>query len=60
MTREGATTCFKTKSIEDLENAIVHNLSEAGDWIVDLACKRRELTLAAQKTGRYSTARYVC
>jgi hypothetical protein len=56
MTREGATTCFKTKSIEDVENTIVHNLSEDGDWILDVACKKRELSLAALKTGRNAIA----
>ena len=50
------TTCFHTKSIEDLENNIVLGLSEEGDWILDLCCKSRELSLSAQKTGRFAIA----
>ena len=56
MVRPGMTTCFHTKSIEDLENSIVLGLSEEGDWILDLCCKSRELSLSAQKTGRFAIA----
>ena len=52
----GASTCIRTASVEDLENNIVHVFSEEGDWILDYACKKRELTLAAQKTGRNAIA----
>ena len=56
MVRSGGTTCFHTKSSEDLENNIVHSLSENGDWILDLCCAGRELVLAAQKMGRNAIA----
>ena len=56
MVRAGGTTCFHTKSSEDLENNIVHSLSEEGDWIIDLCCAGRELSLAAQKMGRNAIA----
>ena len=56
MVRSGGTTCFHTKSSEDLENNIVHSLSEKGDWILDLCCAGRELVLAAQKMGRNAIA----
>jgi len=56
MVRSGSTTCFHTTSNEDLENNIVHSLSEKGDWIMDLYCGRRELSLAAQKMGRNAVA----
>ena len=56
MVRPGFTTCFHTKSSEDLENNIVHALSEEGDWIMDLCCRGRELSLAAQKMGRNAIA----
>ncbi len=52
MVRSGATTCLRAESVEDLENAVVHTLSEGGDWVLDLCCRSRELSLAAQKTGR--------
>ena len=56
MVRPGATTCFHTKSSEDLENNIVFSLSEEGDWIMDLCSGGRELSLAAQKMGRNAIA----
>jgi len=56
LVRSGSTTCFHTKSNEDLENNIVHSLSEEGDWIIDLCCAGRELSLAAQKMGRNAIA----
>ena len=56
MVREGASTVIRTASVEDLENNIVHAFSEEGDWILDYACKKRELTLAAQKAGRNAIA----
>ena len=56
MVRSGSTTCFHTKSSEDLENNIVHSLSEERDWIMDLHCGGRELSLAAQKMGRNAIA----
>ena len=54
--RAGASTVIRTASVEDLENNIVHAFSEEGDWILDYACKKRELTLAAQKAGRNAVA----
>ena len=56
MVRPNLTTCFKTKDIEDLENTIIHAFSEEGDWILDICCGGRELTLAAQKCGRNAIA----
>jgi len=56
MVRPGATTNFRTESVEDLENQIVHTFTEAGDWILDLFCDDRELSLAAQKSGRNAIA----
>ena len=49
MVRTGATTCFRTPDTEHLENVIVQNLSEPGDWILDLVCGGRELSLAGRK-----------
>ena len=56
MVRSGLTTCFRTDSTEDLENTILHAFSEEGDWVLDLGCGVRELSLAAQKTGRNALA----
>jgi len=56
MVRPGATTCFRTKNVEDLENQIVHTFTEKGDWVLDLFCGDRELSLAAQKSGRNAIA----
>ena len=56
MVRDGATTCLRAASTEELENAIVHTLTEEGDWILDFACRRRELILAAQKSARCGIA----
>lgn len=56
MVRPGETTCFHTKSSEDLENNIIYSLSDKGDWILDLYCGGRELTLAALKMGRNAIA----
>lgn len=50
MTRPGATTCFRTKSAEDLENTVIHTFSEEGDWVFDVCCKGRELSLAGKVT----------
>ena len=56
MVRPGSTTNFKTESVEDLENQIVHTFTEKGDWVLDLFCGDRELSLAAQKSGRNAIA----
>jgi len=56
MVRPGATTSFRTESVEDLENQIVHTFTEKTDWILDLFCDDRELSLAAQKSGRNAIA----
>ena len=56
MVRSGSTTCFHTKSSEDLENSIVHSFSEEEEWVLDLFCGGRELSLAAQKMGRNAIA----
>lgn len=56
MVRPGFTNCFFTKNAEDLENRIVFVLSDKDDWILDLCCKKREISLAAQKMGRNALA----
>lgn len=56
MVRDGFTNCIKTDNTEDLENRIIEAFSEQGDWVLDLCCKSRELSLAAQKTGRFALA----
>ncbi len=52
MVRPGTTTCLRAADVEELEKAVVHALSEEGDWVVDLCCRGRELSLAAMKMGR--------
>ncbi|XP_059085273.1 uncharacterized protein LOC131882210 [Tigriopus californicus] len=56
MVRKDMTTCFRTQSVEDLENTIVHALTVEGDCVLDLCCRGRELSLAAQKMGRFAVA----
>ena len=56
MVRPNLTTCFQTNSSEDLENTIVHAFTEVSDWVFDLCCGSRELSLAAQKSGRNAIA----
>lgn len=56
MVRPGATTCLHTKNVEDLENTIIHTFSEEGEWVLDICCKSRELSLAAQKAARNAIA----
>ena len=53
MVRANHTTCLRAKNVEELENALIHAFSEEGDWVLDLCCKGRELSLAAMKTGRW-------
>ena len=56
MVRMELTTCFSAKNTEDLENSIIHTFTEENDWIFDLCCGSRELSLAAQKSGRNAVA----
>lgn len=56
MVRMELTTCFSAKNTEDLENSIIHAFTEENDWIFDLCCGSRELSLAAQKSGRNAVA----
>ncbi len=52
MVRENTTTCLRAPSVEALENLMLHTFSEGGDWVLDLCCRSRELSLAAMLTGR--------
>jgi len=56
MVRAGCTTCFSAKSVPHLEDTLVESLSEEGDWILDVCCKGRELSLAAMRAGRNALA----
>lgn len=56
MVRKDMTTCFLTQSVEHLENTIIHALTVEGDCVLDLCCRGRELSLAAQKMGRFAVA----
>jgi hypothetical protein len=60
MVRPNLTTCFHTKSTEDLENAIMHAFSEEGDWVFDLCCGGRELCLAGLCSKKVGYLRNVC
>ena len=53
MVRPGMTTCFHTRDNEDLENTVINAFSEEEDWIFDICCGSRELTLAGTKTIHY-------
>jgi hypothetical protein len=54
MVRDGFSTCFVTESTVGLEAAIVDCFSEEGEWLLDLACGGRQLSVAALERGRSS------
>jgi len=56
MVRDGYTTCFRTESISHLEKSIVDCFSEEGDWVLDVFCGTRKLSLEASQKGRSAVA----
>lgn len=52
MVRDGFSTCFMTGSTVELESSIIQCFSEAGEWLLDIACGSRQLSVAAVETGR--------
>jgi len=56
MVRSGMTTVMHTNDNEDLENTVIHAFTEEEDWVFDVCCGSRELSLAAQKSGRNAVA----
>jgi len=53
---DGYTTNFRTDSIEKLEYSIIDCFSEKGEWVMDISCGKRKLTLAAAERGRNAIA----
>lgn len=56
MVRDGFTTCFVTESTLHLESSIIDCFSEEGEWLLDIACGPRQLSVAALERGRSSVA----
>jgi len=56
MVREGFTTCIRAASIQDLEEKIIKCFSEKDEWVLDLFCGRRKLSLSAAENGRNGIA----
>jgi len=56
MVNDGYTNCFRCKDVTQLEYSILDCFSEKGDWLLDINCEKRKLTLAAQEQGRNSIA----
>jgi len=56
MVRDGFTTCFVTESTLHLESSIIDCFSEEGEWLLDIACGSRQLSVAALERGRSSVA----
>lgn len=56
MVRDGYTTCFRTESASSLEKSIVDCFSEAGEWVMDICCGTRKITLEASQQGRSAVA----
>ena len=50
------TNMMHTNDAEDLENTVIHAFTEEDDWVFDVCCGSRELSLAAQKSGRNAAA----
>ena len=46
MVRSGMTTVMHTNDNEDLENTVIHAFTEEEDWVFDVCCGSRELSLA--------------
>eukprot|EP00091_Calanus_sinicus_P007627 TRINITY_DN18777_c0_g1_i1.p1 TRINITY_DN18777_c0_g1~~TRINITY_DN18777_c0_g1_i1.p1 ORF type:complete len:127 (+),score=35.26 TRINITY_DN18777_c0_g1_i1:38-382(+) len=47
MVRDGYSTCFRTEGTAHLERSIIDCFSETGEWLPDLCCGTRQLSLAA-------------
>eukprot|EP00092_Neocalanus_flemingeri_P017667 GFUD01019110.1.p1 GENE.GFUD01019110.1~~GFUD01019110.1.p1 ORF type:complete len:564 (-),score=202.64 GFUD01019110.1:132-1823(-) len=56
MVRDGYSTCFRTDGTAHLERSIIDCFSEAGEWLLDLCCGKRQLSLAAAEKGRSAIA----
>jgi len=56
MVRDGYTTCFRTDGTAHLERSIIDCFSETGEWLLDLCCGSRQLSLAAAEKGRSAIA----
>jgi len=56
MVRDGYTTCFRTEGTAHLERSIIDCFSETGEWLLDLCCGKRQLSLAAVEKGRSAIA----
>jgi len=56
MVRDGYTTCFRTDGTAHLERSIINCFSETGEWLLDLCCGSRQLSLAAAESGRSAIA----
>jgi len=56
MVRDGYTTCFRTDGTAHLERSIIDCFSETGEWLLDLCCGTRQLSLAAAEKGRSAIA----
>jgi len=56
MVRDGFTTCFVTDSTLHLESSIIDCFSEEGEWLLDIACGSRQLSVAALERGRSAVA----
>jgi len=56
MVRDGYTTCFRTDGTAHLERSIIDCFSEGGEWLLDLCCGKRQLSLAAAEKGRSAIA----
>jgi len=56
MVRDGYTTCFRTDGTTHLEKSIIDCFSESGEWLLDLCCGRRQLSVSAVEKGRSAIA----
>jgi len=56
MVRDGYSTCFRTDGTAHLERSIIDCFSESGEWLLDLCCGKRQLSLAAAEKGRSAIA----
>ena len=48
MVRSGMTNILHTNDTEDLENTVIHAFTEEDDWVFDVCCGSRELSLAGK------------
>jgi len=56
MVRDGYSTCFRTDGTAHLERSIIDCFSETGEWLLDMCCGTRQLSLAAAEKGRSAIA----